>query len=500
MFLIFLTLQADRAQNGAHMTQMKEIMEVERDRALSDIKRELNDYQHSISNLKAEVQRLHESAEEKEDERSMEKRRHQDHLEELEATHRQELRAQHNKFEGEKEKIEQLSKEEITRLKQYVEEEKKRSVEEHDALLKNHRTHDAEIRDMLNSEIERLKTDFAQCRDQLIVVTAQASTERDKLLKRFDDEKRAMESEFQKSQAEGVQSLARIRGEVADRVRRLQEEDKRRKEAFEEIVEKERGELVANHILELDELEDKHRKDMRRLEAQLEVRYGDESSKLRKVHEQEVKRLISDNDRLHRSLLAKSKVSGTSTVGGMQQLKADLDASNIISRRAQGRTYTPSLTGGRVPGSSFTTTRKESPSPSRIVNEKEVGETAFSADSIYGPELSEQELEVGKKSWYTSPNRFDKSRRPESPPPPPPKTPHSHHKPISKSDSPIANVISPTTPFASMRDSGASDGSNQHQRFIDGRVDAGDRKSEKINWGALQDSLDMQVNIEFGVS
>jgi hypothetical protein len=49
----------------------------------------------------------------------------------------------------------------------------------------------------------------------------QAAAERERLLSRHAEEKAQLERDFQQAQAENIRALATIRGEVADRVRRL---------------------------------------------------------------------------------------------------------------------------------------------------------------------------------------------------------------------------------------------------------------------------------------
>ena len=459
---------------------MKEMIEVERNRSLADIQRELGENEKIVENLKREVQQLHEAAEIAEDERRIEKRRHEEHIEEIEATHRQVLRTQQQNFAKERERMDKEYREEIMKLEESAELTKSHIRKDHETQMNHQREHDEEIRGMLNLEIDRLKDECTRCREQLIEVTAQASSERDRLLQRFDEEKRILEADFQKSQAENVHALARIRSEVAERSKNMIQEEKLRRESFAKTAEKERADLIAQNILEFEELEEKQRKDLRRLEAQLEVRHGDEIAKLRKVHEQEVKRLIADNDRLHRSLLAKNKIDGASPVL-VQQFRSALDDSNAVLRRAESRNYTPYTEAfvSRVkPG------EQESSFPS--------GGNCF--------------MKRGKNEQKTNATTVV-----VSPPPSPPKSPLGYYtglssdvkkqpKPENEADDIEISEgnFSPTTPFASLK--------NKDLEFSgrDFSTDGQDRNDnqhpselkplkQKIDWGSLQHSLDLQV-------
>lgn len=495
---------------------MKEMIEVERDRSLADIKRDLAEHQKIASGLKSEIQRLHDLAADKEEECATERRRYDDRVEGVEVAHRQALRTLHVEHEKEKRNGDAQHKEELNKLKTLYEESKMQLIKDHEGKLNHHRSHDDEIRNMLNMEIDRLKAECTRCRDQLIEVTSQASKEREKLLQRFDDEKSALESDFQKSQAESVQSLARIRGEVADRVRKMQEDEKRRQEDFEGIVQKERKELIASHVLNVESLEEKHRKDIRRLEAQLEVRYGEEFAKLRKIHELEVKRLITDNDRLHRSLLAKSKVGSMTVLGGMQQLRAELDNSSSMSRRAQSRAYTPAIAADRVPDISFSNSlyTVQTPPPSSARNDS--GNATFSVSEMKSPEADSGISE--RKTRFSSPGREKSVRsRDESPPPPPPKSPHmpkgnqtdttyviasgenaDTNTVFNKVNSPMDH--SPSTPFGLLRN--GADESDEYGYSDETSVEPDHKQPTpkrdtgtegRIDWGSLQESIDIQV-------
>ncbi len=71
--------------------------------------------------------------------------------------------------------------------------------------------------------------------------------------------------------------------------------------------------LLAAHALEAERLQDRHRAELRRVQAELEARNHEASVRQRNTHELEMKRLLRDNDRLQSQLM---RVTG----GGSAQL------------------------------------------------------------------------------------------------------------------------------------------------------------------------------------
>ena len=117
---------------------------------------------------------------------------------------------------------------------------------------------------------------------------------------------------LQETQAGLIQSQASLKAEFTQTIQHFQSEDTRRQREMEMQYNKLRDQLIQSQALDMEKVQDKHRREIRQIQAQAEVNTQESIVKIRHLHEQELNRQIRENDRLHR-LLARHGLSSTAS-------------------------------------------------------------------------------------------------------------------------------------------------------------------------------------------
>lgn len=99
------------------MGHLREMLELEKQRSLADLRRELQEHERLIETLKEEMSRMNETLAAKEDELEFEKKNHLSKLREIMEEHKRGIESQSREFDREKLRIEDHNKHELQRIK-----------------------------------------------------------------------------------------------------------------------------------------------------------------------------------------------------------------------------------------------------------------------------------------------------------------------------------------------------------------------------------------------
>lgn len=162
--------------------------------------------------------------------------------------------------------------------------------------------HEEEIRALLGREKERAEAELVKVRDQLMHTLAQFSAEKEVSAARITEARALGEREAQEARAEALRLQSNLKAELATVIQRARAEDAARISEFEVVLVKDRETQATAYALENERMIERHRTELRRQQANLEVRHQEEVARMKHVHEAEVKRLIRESDRLQRTL------------------------------------------------------------------------------------------------------------------------------------------------------------------------------------------------------
>ena len=164
------------------------------------------------------------------------------------------------------------------------------------------RQHDEDMRQLLLSEKLKLEEECNKLRGQLTNALTDISKDREKFTSRLMDEKSRCETEIQDMQLDNLRLQAELKAEYSNQLNNAKIDENKRKKEFESLLKKERDAQLTAMTIEGERSEERHKSELKRLQAQLEVRYREESAKKKYIHEQEINRLLRDNDRLQRQI------------------------------------------------------------------------------------------------------------------------------------------------------------------------------------------------------
>ena len=161
----------------------------------------------------------------------------------------------------------------------------------------------SEMRRVFESEKDQLKKEANQLREQLSLASTQLSTEQEKYALRLQDENDRHEKELQVSTAETLRHHVQMKADLMVMVQQLKNEDLQREANIDMRMAKYKESLVAAHAIEESRIAEKHKAELRRLQSELEVAHRDASAKTKHIHEQEMSRLLRENDKLQKIII-----------------------------------------------------------------------------------------------------------------------------------------------------------------------------------------------------
>ena len=151
----------------------------------------------------------------------------------------------------------------------------------------------SDLKAKLENEVTQLKSEIKQ---QAILVQKQ----KEEFESLRNEDKLSHQRELGHLQAEHVQSQSMIKASLTQQLSLVKQEDERRMKGLENILMKERENQTKVFQIESERMHEKYRTDLKKLKATLESDYRTEVAKLKHLHEQELNRLINENDRLKR--------------------------------------------------------------------------------------------------------------------------------------------------------------------------------------------------------
>jgi hypothetical protein len=163
------------------------------------------------------------------------------------------------------------------------------------------------MRDLLVKDRSRLEEECVKLRDQLMQGLSQVSLEKEKSVAKVADAKRISDQELQEIHVNNIKSQAKVKEQFSKQLQYEKEENIKRQQELELFINKERDSLSITNATELERIVDRHKLELKRVQAHLEVHHRDDIVKIKHIHEQEISRLLRDNDRMRR-ILARSGI------------------------------------------------------------------------------------------------------------------------------------------------------------------------------------------------
>jgi len=163
----------------------------------------------------------------------------------------------------------------------------------------------AELKIKLENEVANLKSEI---KNQTILLQKQ----KEEYESLRNEDKLAYQREINHLQAEHVQSQSMVKSSLTQQLSLVKQEDERRMKGLENILMKERENQTKVFQIESERMHDKYRTDLKKLKATLESDYRTEVAKLKHFHEQELNRLLNENDRLKRIASRSTNVTALS--------------------------------------------------------------------------------------------------------------------------------------------------------------------------------------------
>lgn len=286
------------------------------------------------------------------------------------------------------------------------------------------------LKESFAQEKLQLEADAMHLREEIHGLQLQLTVTKEKAAHQLQEERAHSDRALSEQLAESLKAQAALKTDIANTLQHLHEEESRRQQQTEGQFERMRDQWIQQHALETEKLEERHRREMKRLQAELEARHEEEVFKLKHIHEQEVNRQIRTTDRLQR-LVARHGLSTAHQEGDNsdQYSAASYAAPPVVYHQL---TPTRRTTSGAAASSSSMYRREDEGNHNR-------------------EELRDRQK--GLKKEVSSHQQSLKHRRQSpSPPPPPPET----------------------------------------NRSVLGTKYGSPTRGEKINWGALSQSLRAQ--------
>ncbi len=163
----------------------------------------------------------------------------------------------------------------------------------------------SELKIKLENEVANLKSEI---KNQTILLQKQ----KEEYESLRNEDKLAYQREINHLQAEHVQSQSMVKSSLTQQLSLVKQEDERRMKGLENILMKERENQTKVFQIESERMHDKYRTDLKKLKATLESDYRTEVAKLKHFHEQELNRLLNENDRLKRIASRSTNVTALS--------------------------------------------------------------------------------------------------------------------------------------------------------------------------------------------
>lgn len=214
--------------------------------------------------------------------------------------------------------------------------EKEKLRQDHSNNMKAIELSHAEVKAKLENDVTHLNSEIRQ---QASLVQKQ----KEEFESIRNEDKLAHQREIGHLQAEHVQSQSMIKSSLSQQLTLVKQEDERRMKGLENILMKERENQTKVFQIESERMHEKYRTDLKKLKAMLESDYRTEVAKLKHLHEQELSRLINENDRLKRiaarsnSMSALSNHSHIATNSSSKTVAHDSKKNNGSSNENQGR-------------------------------------------------------------------------------------------------------------------------------------------------------------------
>ena len=332
-------VQAERAQSHVSLQRLRAKMDADAEATKSEQRRQTDAHNAECSTFRSAVLELRND-----------KTRLEGLLESAQADKERavasavrELRDQLEAQEGRHQKY---MHEEAARVKQAVEREVEAFCSQLQSQADVAARHGDEIRSLLAADKKSLEAELVQVRQQLVQALAQVTVEREVATSRVVEARALGERDAQEARADSLRLQSALKADLAENIQRARAEDKRRIDEFEMVLVKDREAHATAFALDAERTAERHRAEMRRMQANLEVRQQEDVARLKHVHEQEVKRLLRENDRLQRTL-----ARGTEAGGGDRHAYLSSDEPSQLSHH--GHRYRSSASEAEGDSGSF---------------------------------------------------------------------------------------------------------------------------------------------------
>lgn len=164
------------------------------------------------------------------------------------------------------------------------------------------------MRDLLVKDRSRLEEECVKLREQLMQSLSQISLEKEKSNVKLADLKRCNDQELQEIHVNNIKLQSKVKEQFSKQLQHEKEENNKRQKEFELFLNKERDSLNTTNATELERIVDRHKLELKRVQAHLEVHHRDDIVKIKHIHEQEISRLLRDNDRMRRIIARSGKI------------------------------------------------------------------------------------------------------------------------------------------------------------------------------------------------
>ena len=411
-------VQAERAEAANAMFRARAAHEAELEGLRSDARRAADTHSAEASSLRSsclelrnEVTRLQTVAEGTEKDKSY--------------AVASALRPMQDQLEAQRKAQQQAESQFAARLAETVAREVESVRSELQAAAAREAAHQTELRGLQAEQAEKMSSELSSVRDQLIKTLAQLTAEKEINAARVQEARALGERDAQEARAESLATQATLKQELAAVIHRAKQEDARRVKEFEMILVKDREAQVTAFSLDGERMADRHRAELRRVQAVLEVRAQEESARLKHAHEQELKRVLRENERLQRALARGDFQSSSSSLGvgsvtgagGDQQQQQQYSFS--VAAAAPSSSSSSSSSSSTAASAAAASTTSLAAFPAKAASETSPKRTHHPALTSHSPSHSHSHSHNHGQSVHLA-NVLRGSVDPEPCPPPPP--------------------------------------------------------------------------------